>query len=171
MQRYTHKVGYTRNEFQGRTVTHLEYESYIPLALKTMNAILLEARNLPPLAPSTSTCCRSHATAPVAGEHAHTHTHQANQGHTIELTKLTVHHLLGESPPLTPSLVISVSSPHRAEAFFVCEWLLERVKERVQVWKREWYADGTSFVGQDGEGVEGKGSHVRDNQWKVNFPC
>ena len=54
------------------------------------------------------------------------------------------------------------------------------------MWKREWYADGTQFVGQDGEGVEGKGSRaVRDGTsnpaaplatvagegvWKENFP-
>lgn len=54
----------------------------------------------------------------------------------------------------------------------VCEWLLERVKERVQVWKREWYEDGTVFVGMDGEGVEGKGgrSNEEKSRWKENFP-
>ena len=61
----------------------------------------------------------------------------------------------------------------------ICEWLLERVKERVQVWKREWYEDGTCFEGKDGEGVEGKGNRskeeragiVENNKWKENFPC
>ena len=84
---------------------------------------------------------------------------------------MTVYHLLGHSPPLTPSLVICVATPHRKEAFVVCEWLLERVKERVQVWKREWYDDGTRFEGRDGEGVEGLGGRANKGVWKENFPA
>ena len=158
---------------------HLEYESYIPLALKTMVQIINEARSLPALLPSTSICFGHTHAAPPTSLDAST-TAQA----TIAVTQITIHHLLGNSPPLTPSLVISVASPHRKEAFLVCEWLLERVKERVQVWKREWYADGTQFIGQDGEGVEGKGSRaahdvttdeppipsVVGGVWKENFP-
>lgn len=163
------QVGYTRNEFQGREVTHLEYEAYIPLAIKTIDSILLEARSLPALSPSTSisTCC--------SPSHQHTSLSTGEEGAKgkIEITRMTVHHLLGPSPPLTPSLVICVASPHRREAFYVCEWLLERVKERVQVWKREFYADGAEFVGRDGEGVEAKSRREQDeknSQWKVNFP-
>jgi molybdopterin synthase catalytic subunit len=123
-----------------------------------MLAILLEARELPPAVQTSNFCCSSHS-----------HQHKAAPS-TIELTSMTIHHLLGVSPPLTPSLVICVSSPHRKEAFVACEWLLERVKERVQVWKREWYADGTDFVGRDGEGVEGKGNRAPEGKWKENFP-
>jgi hypothetical protein len=46
----------------------------------------------------------------------------------------------------------------------ICEWLLERVKERVQVWKREWYEDVTCFGGKDGEGVEGKGNKSKEEK-------
>jgi len=45
-----------------------------------------------------------------------------------------------------------VSSPHRKEAFRACEWILEEVKKRVEIWKREVY--------------EGKD----DKLWKANFP-
>lgn len=38
-----------------------------------------------------------------------------------------------------PSIVIAVSSPHRKEAFQVCEFVLEEVKVRAQIWKREYY--------------------------------
>lgn len=84
---------------------------------------------------------------------------------------MVVYHLLGPSPPLTPSIVICVATPHRKEAFVVCEWLLEKVKERVQVWKREWYEDGTQFSGQDGEGSQGVGGRAKGKGvWKENFP-
>ena len=45
---------------------------------------------------------------------------------------------------------------------------MERVKERVQVWKREWYEDGTGFVGRDGEGREGRGGRKGEGVWKEN---
>ncbi|KAL8276181.1 hypothetical protein RQP46_011393 [Phenoliferia psychrophenolica] len=142
-------VGYTRDEFQGKRVTHLDYESYTPLALKTLHSILLEARTLPSPAPTAHHCFDHSHPAPTLATSA------TAPPPPIEITQMTVYHLLGPSPPLTPSLVICVATPHRKEAFVVCEWLLERVKERVQVWKREWYDDGTKFEGKDGEGVEG----------------
>jgi molybdopterin synthase catalytic subunit len=37
------------------------------------------------------------------------------------------------------SVVIAVSSPHRKEAFRACEQILEEVKEKAQIWKREFY--------------------------------
>lgn len=40
------------------------------------------------------------------------------------------------------SLAVAVSSPHREEAFDAARWIIEEVKRRVPVWKREHYADG-----------------------------
>jgi molybdopterin synthase catalytic subunit len=37
------------------------------------------------------------------------------------------------------AIVIAVSSPHRKEAFIACERILEEVKRRAQIWKREYY--------------------------------
>ena len=68
-----------------------------------------------------------------------------------EIRHILIIHRLGVVPPTEASLLIAVSSVSRKEAFWACEWLLERIKERLPVWKREWYADG--------EGV-----------WKENFP-
>ena len=36
-------------------------------------------------------------------------------------------------------IVIAVSSPHRKEAFVACEQILEEVKRKAQIWKREYY--------------------------------
>ncbi|GAA5912463.1 hypothetical protein JCM8208_006607 [Rhodotorula glutinis] len=179
-------VGYTRDNFQGRRVTHLTYEAYVPLALKTLTALFAEARALPPPEPfshaAPHTCCaRSGPHSP----HAADADDDPGAPRRIELGRMHVAHLVGPSPPRTPSIVVAVSSPHRREAFFLAEWMLERVKERVQVWKREWYADEGSalegapqgdgdrrepgFVGRDGEGPHGKGGRAHA-EWKENFP-
>ena len=53
-------------------------------------------------------------------------------------------HRIGEVGIGESSVVIAVSSPHRAEAFAAGQWLLDELKIRVPVWKQEHWADGTS---------------------------
>ncbi|MCD6025470.1 MAG: molybdopterin-converting factor chain 2 [Fibrobacteria bacterium] len=38
---------------------------------------------------------------------------------------------------------VGVASAHRGEAFKACAWIIDTVKQRVPIWKREHYADGT----------------------------
>ena len=38
---------------------------------------------------------------------------------------------------------VGVSSAHRGEAFKACSYIIDTVKQRVPIWKREHYADGT----------------------------
>ena len=42
------------------------------------------------------------------------------------------------------ALAVAVSSDHRAEAFAVCSQIVEEVKERLPVWKRQTFTDGSS---------------------------
>lgn len=42
------------------------------------------------------------------------------------------------------SIVIAVSSPHRAESFEACRYVIEEIKKRAPVWKKEHYVDGMS---------------------------
>jgi molybdopterin synthase catalytic subunit len=42
------------------------------------------------------------------------------------------------------AVVVAASAPHRAEAFTACRALIERIKERVPIWKKEWAADGSA---------------------------
>lgn len=42
------------------------------------------------------------------------------------------------------AVVVAASAPHRAEAFAACRALIEKIKERVPIWKKEWAADGTA---------------------------
>lgn len=39
---------------------------------------------------------------------------------------------------------IGVSAPHRAEAFRACAWIIDEVKKRVPIWKKEHYEGGAS---------------------------
>jgi molybdopterin synthase catalytic subunit len=46
------------------------------------------------------------------------------------------------------ALVAAVAAPHRAEAFAACAELVELIKQRVPIWKRQHLADGvTEWVG------------------------
>jgi molybdopterin synthase catalytic subunit len=40
------------------------------------------------------------------------------------------------------SIAISVASPHRAEAYEASRYVIEQIKQRVPVWKREGYVEG-----------------------------
>lgn len=40
------------------------------------------------------------------------------------------------------SVAVAASSPHRAAAFDACRYVVEQLKARVPIWKREHYADG-----------------------------
>jgi molybdopterin synthase catalytic subunit len=42
------------------------------------------------------------------------------------------------------AVVVAASAPHRAEAFTACRALIEKIKERVPIWKKEWAADGSA---------------------------
>ena len=62
-------------------------------------------------------------------------------------------HRLGEVPVAEASVVVGVATPHRAEAFAACRWLIDTLKERVPIWKREVFADGTeAWVAPRGAG-------------------
>ena len=58
------------------------------------------------------------------------------------LVRCLIHHRLGEVPLLEAAVVVAASSPHRREAFEAAAWIMDRIKERVPIWKRERYTDG-----------------------------
>ncbi len=41
------------------------------------------------------------------------------------------------------AVAVAAASAHRDEAFAACRYVIEQVKRRVPIWKREFYADGT----------------------------
>ncbi|MCA9567580.1 MAG: molybdenum cofactor biosynthesis protein MoaE [Myxococcales bacterium] len=44
-----------------------------------------------------------------------------------------------------PSVVIAVSTPHRAAAYEASRYAIDELKVRVPVWKKEVYADGSAW--------------------------
>ena len=40
------------------------------------------------------------------------------------------------------AVAIAAASPHRQDAFAACRYVIEEVKQRVPIWKREFFADG-----------------------------
>ena len=60
-----------------------------------------------------------------------------------EALGLSVAHRVGSLAIGDAALVAVVATAHRAEAFDVCARLVEEVKHRLPVWKRQVFADGT----------------------------
>ena len=56
---------------------------------------------------------------------------------------VAVEHRLGELAVGDCSVAVAVAHPHRARAFEAARYVIEELKERVPIWKRERYVDGT----------------------------
>ena len=57
--------------------------------------------------------------------------------------RVAVRHRLGLIPVGEASIAIVTAAPHRAQAFEACRYVIEEVKRRVPVWKKELRVDGT----------------------------
>ena len=60
--------------------------------------------------------------------------------------EIAVLHRVGKVEIGEISGLISVASPHRAEAFQACSYVIDQLKERVPIWKKEVGEDGTYWV-------------------------
>ena len=60
------------------------------------------------------------------------------------IVKLALLHRTGRVPVGEPSVLIAVSTPHRAESFEACRWLIDMLKRDVAIWKKEVWADGSA---------------------------
>jgi molybdopterin synthase catalytic subunit len=58
--------------------------------------------------------------------------------------RVMLQHRLGLIPVGEASIAIAAAAPHRAEAFAACRFVIEEVKRRLPVWKRELRADGSA---------------------------
>ena len=62
-----------------------------------------------------------------------------------EVHRIAIHHRLGALGVGDTSLIVAVSAAHRADAFEAAHRAVDRVKETVPVWKKEWGPDGSHW--------------------------
>jgi molybdopterin synthase catalytic subunit len=55
-------------------------------------------------------------------------------------------HRLGRLEIEEISLVVAVASPHRKDAFAACQYAVDRIKETVPIWKKEFFEGGEVWV-------------------------
>lgn len=66
------------------------------------------------------------------------------------ICKIAIVHRTGVVPIGEASVVIAVSAAHRAEAFAACRFAIDRLKERVPIWKKEHFEGGGVWIGPAG---------------------
>ncbi len=111
-------TGTTRRTNRGKDVLRLDYEAF-------------EAMSGPEMARIFEDCLER-----FAGE--------ADEGRAL---RMLCQHRVGTVRVGEPSVVIAVASPHRDAAFHACRFLIDTLKERLPVWKKEVYGDGHHWIG------------------------
>lgn len=109
--------GTTRDNAEGKQVKHLSYESYEPLALKTMDHIAQTALSK----------------------------WSKDQSPNSYICKVSITHRLGLVPIMEDSIIITVSAGHRQSGWEAAQWILEEMKSRAEIWKNETYSDGSNI--------------------------
>ena len=60
--------------------------------------------------------------------------------------RLALHHRIGRLDIGEASVAIAAASPHRGDAFSVCRYAIERVKQIAPIWKREFFDGGDVWI-------------------------
>jgi len=82
--------------------------------------------------------------------------HEAS--HRFGTDRITVLHRVGELQVGEVSTAIAVATPHRGEAYDASRYIIEELKLRLPIWKREHYLDGEShWVGGKRDSERGRG--------------
>jgi len=66
--------------------------------------------------------------------------------HRWPLLGWAVSHRIGTLKPGEVSVVVAVSSPHRRESFEACQYIIDTVKEKAPIWKKEVFEDGEEWI-------------------------
>lgn len=98
--------GCARDHHEGRSVGHLAYEAFVPMAEAELARLREEALM------------------------------------RFGLVGCLIHHRIGPVPLTEAAVVVVTASAHRQQAFEAAAWVMDQIKERVPIWKRERYADG-----------------------------
>jgi molybdopterin synthase catalytic subunit len=60
--------------------------------------------------------------------------------------RVGIHHRTGALVVGDASVAIVAASPHRADAFAACRYIIERVKQIAPIWKREFFEGGDAWI-------------------------
>jgi molybdopterin synthase catalytic subunit len=77
--------------------------------------------------------------------------------------RLAAVHRTGRLEVGDTAVICAASAPHRGEAFTACRAFIDRIKERVPIWKREHGPDGPYWVGWEDARCHGH-DHAGDVQ-------
>jgi molybdopterin synthase catalytic subunit/molybdopterin converting factor small subunit len=119
-------TGSTRDRNRGQEVVRLDYEAFAAMAGPEMERIFADCR----------AACGD--LGPGQGSEP------APQGRALRM--LCVHRT-GTVGLMEPSVVVAVASPHRDAAFRACRFLIDELKARLPVWKKEHYSHGEHWIG------------------------
>lgn len=61
--------------------------------------------------------------------------------------RTSIVHRIGKLKISDIAVVIAVASPHRAESYDASRYAIERIKEIVPIWKKEYWIDGEEWIG------------------------
>lgn len=81
------------------------------------------------------------------------------------LARVWMQHRIGRLAIGEASVIVCVSSAHRVEAFAACRHGIDRIKEDVPIWKKEFYADGAAaWIGEAGAESQTRAADARHDQ-------
>jgi MoaE-MoaD fusion protein len=68
-------------------------------------------------------------------------------GERWKIVRIAIQHRIGSVGIGETSVAIAVAAAHRAEAFEACRFAIDRLKEIVPIWKKEYFEGGEIWVG------------------------
>jgi len=66
--------------------------------------------------------------------------------HRWPLLGWAVCHRIGTLKPGEVSVVVAISTPHRSDSFDACEFIIDSIKQKAPIWKKEVFEDGEEWV-------------------------
>ncbi|MEM1453461.1 MAG: molybdenum cofactor biosynthesis protein MoaE [Planctomycetota bacterium] len=129
-------TGTTRDTNRGQDVAQLDYEAFEEMSGPEMRRIFDD-------------CLREHGPGSQGGgSHGEGASGEgADREEVDRRLRMVCAHRVGTVGVGEPSVVIAVASPHRDAAFLAARFLIDTLKERLPVWKKEVYRDGHHWIG------------------------
>lgn len=67
------------------------------------------------------------------------------------IRRLVVHHRLGDLAIGDIAVIVGAAAAHRAAAFEACRYAIDTLKQRVPIWKQEFFTNGYHWVADPAE--------------------